>query len=377
MYRSVDLRSLNLYIDSINYGELTVPLKSSVNVNSVYYNQVHNLYVRIKLVSGTESFVGLGEIIFEFALSKECHLSAQKALDTFANKLVGTQIVSWDHLTRSMSESLAAYPNVMAGIEMAVWDGVCRKLQVPLYYFMGGHSRSISTDVTIPNCSVAESFRLARKYSNRGFELLKVVVGTDFDSDVKRVASIVDANPNGLIILDANESYTAESALLFLKEMKKVHAKVCLFEQPVNRDDTDGFMKVTRESEVLTAADESIQCVTDAVAAMDMGLADVINIKLSKFGIHQSTQLVDMAKERKMSLMIGSSLDTRISAGFSAHFAAGIGHFQWVDLDSPLLLAMDPVIGGVKLQGQYYNLDNSVSGIDVDIEQEHCYSIAA
>ncbi|GJP46182.1 hypothetical protein CLOM_g5499 [Closterium sp. NIES-68] len=45
-------------------------------------------------------------------------------------------------------------------------------------------------------------------------------------------------------------------------------------------------------------------------------------------------------------LMVGGMVETRIAMGFAAHMAAGLGCFQWVDLDTPLLLADDPVSGG-------------------------------
>ncbi len=377
MYQSVDLKSLKLVVQNIDYGELKVPLKSSINVDSVYFNQVHNMFVRITLSSGVQYFTGLGEVVFEFSLSKSFQESSVAALDRFAQSFVGTQISSWIHLESLLMEHLAPFPNVMAAVEMSFWDATCRKLGVPLYYFMGGHKNKIATDVTIPLSSPEETYKLARKYSSRGFDLIKVIVGNDFDASVNRVKAIVDANPNGLIILDANEGFTSSSALEFLKEMKKIHAKICLFEQPVQRDDLEGFRKVTKDSEVLTAADESIGNYEEAVEALNSDLADVLNIKLSKFGVLRSTRLVEMANESKVSLMIGSSFDTRISSSFSAHFAAGIGSFRWVDLDSPLFLEHDPVIGGAELDGAYYLLNSCTSGTDLEIDEGESYTIAA
>ena len=55
--------------------------------------------------------------------------------------------------------------------------------------------------------------------------------------------------------------------------------------------------------------------------------------------------------------MIGGMVETRIAMGFSAHFAAGLGGFDWIDLDTPLLLAEDPVCGGYIAKGPCYQLD--------------------
>ncbi|MGH8509923.1 MAG: dipeptide epimerase, partial [Gammaproteobacteria bacterium] len=48
--------------------------------------------------------------------------------------------------------------------------------------------------------------------------------------------------------------------------------------------------------------------------------------------------------------------------GFSAHLAAGLGSFEWIDLDTPLLLAEDPVSGGYRTVGARYLLDTGMAG---------------
>ncbi len=48
--------------------------------------------------------------------------------------------------------------------------------------------------------------------------------------------------------------------------------------------------------------------------------------------------------------------------GFSAHFAAGLGGFDWIYLDTPLLLAEDPVSGGYRTIGPRYLLDTGTAG---------------
>ena len=55
--------------------------------------------------------------------------------------------------------------------------------------------------------------------------------------------------------------------------------------------------------------------------------------------------------------MIGAMVETRLAMGFSAHYAAGLGGFDWIDLDTPLLLSGDPVCGGYIAEGPCYQLD--------------------
>jgi len=66
-------------------------------------------------------------------------------------------------------------------------------------------------------------------------------------------------------------------------------------------------------------------------------LAQVINIKLAKCGVVQALEIAEIARANGTGLMIGGMVETRIAMGFSAHFAAGLGGFDWIDLDTPLL----------------------------------------
>ena len=60
--------------------------------------------------------------------------------------------------------------------------------------------------------------------------------------------------------------------------------------------------------------------------------------------------------------MIGGMVETRLAMGFAAHFAAGHGNFEWIDLDTPLLMASDPVEGGYSVEGPRYNLSGIAAG---------------
>ena len=92
------------------------------------------------------------------------------------------------------------------------------------------------------------------------------------------------------------------------------------------------------------------------------GLADVINIKLAKCGVAAALEIASIARGAGLGLMIGGMVETRIAIGFSACFAAGLGGFEWIDLDTPLLLADDPVRGGYLADGPTYHLAGIEAG---------------
>ncbi len=112
----------------------------------------------------------------------------------------------------------------------------------------------------------------------------------------------------------------------------------------------------------MIVADESCRTPADALRIARDGLAQVINIKLAKCGVVQALEIAAIARAANIGLMIGGMVETRIAMGFSAHFAAGLGGFDWIDLDTPLLLAEDPVTGGYTADGSRYRLDTGEFG---------------
>lgn len=105
-----------------------------------------------------------------------------------------------------------------------------------------------------------------------------------------------------------------------------------LFEQPVNRDDWDGLHHVYTVARdkygISVAADESCRSLFDVHRIVKGNLADVINIKLAKLGVLGAIEIIQVAKESGLKLMIGGMVETRLAMGFAGHLAAGFGCFK-------------------------------------------------
>lgn len=105
-----------------------------------------------------------------------------------------------------------------------------------------------------------------------------------------------------------------------------------LFEQPVHRNDWEGLGHVTQVARdkygVSVAADESCRSLDDVKKIAKGRLADLINIKLAKFGVIGALEIIEMARASGLNLMIGGMVETRIAMGFAGHLAAGLGCFK-------------------------------------------------
>jgi len=68
-------------------------------------------------------------------------------------------------------------------------------------------------------------------------------------------------------------------------------------------------------------------------------------------------------------LMIGGMLETRIAMGCSLSMVLGLGGIDVLDLDTPLLMSVDPIQGGYRYDGPRL-LPWNAPGLDVRIEPE-------
>ena len=257
---------------------------------------------------------------------------------------------------------MEATPSARSGVEMALLDAYGRHHHTPLYALFGGRGHRVTTDITIPICPAVEAEALATQYARAGFGVIKTKIGREVEADLARLRAIRRGHPGCVFVLDANEGYTADAALGLLDTLRQEGMTPGLLEQPVPRADWAGLGRVAREGGVPVAADESCRTVADAERLIAEGLVQVINIKLAKVGVLGGLAIVEMAKAAGLGLMIGAMVETRLACGFGAHFAAGLGGFDWVDLDTAFLLAEDPVRGGYMARGPVLEVGHVTAG---------------
>lgn len=102
-----------------------------------------------------------------------------------------------------------------------------------------------------------------------------------------------------------------------------------LFEQPVHRDDWSGLHDVSNFARdtygISVVADESCRSLNHVQKVMQENLASVVNIKLAKFGVLGTLQIIKATRKSGLHLMIDGMIETRLATGFALHLAAGLG----------------------------------------------------
>jgi L-alanine-DL-glutamate epimerase-like enolase superfamily enzyme len=167
------------------------------------------------------------------------------------------------------------------------------------------------------------------------------------------------ARPDARILLDANGGLSVEDAIRLAADVKG--ASVALFEQPVAPGSWEALAEVRGRTGLRIAADESVALASDLVPrAVDA--VDAVNVKIMKSGLVEGLAIAKRARALGLELMIGGMVETRLAMGTSACFAAGLGGFSFVDLDTPLFLAEDPFSGGYTQDGERIDLSPVTRG---------------
>ncbi|MGE3787525.1 MAG: dipeptide epimerase [Nitrospirales bacterium] len=328
---------------------VVLPLVEPFVVATGSMTVAHNVFVRVQLQNGA---YGFGEMAPFPDISGEDQAGCLAAFSSAATILLGQSAWHWRKLALELVACTLKVPAVRCGLETALLDALCRGMRVPLWSLWGGADVRIrTTDVTLPIGEIEQVVETARRWFARGFRVFKMKVGQDVEADIQRVDAVFRVFPSASFVIDANQGFTANQTLIFLDAVHRRRIPVILLEQPVHREDWDGLLTVHRQSSIPIAADESVRSLADAERLIRAQAVDVLNIKITKCGVVESVDIANLARGAGLRLMIGGMVESRVAMGCSLSLVLGIGGFEFIDLDMPLLLTHDPIVGGYRYEG--------------------------
>ena len=180
---------------------------------------------------------------------------------------------------------------------------------------------------------------------------MKIKVGADYDREIALVNEINTRHEDLRFIIDANQAFSENQALEFIRELLAKKCKIVLLEQPLNRYDYIGMGRLKKMLNVPIAADESVFSIEDLRQVVQYKSADVVNLKIMKTGVFNALDIATTAHSMGFDLMIGGMVETRLAMGCSVSIAMGYAPVKFIDLDTPLLMSSDPFLGGFSYCG--------------------------
>ncbi len=338
------------------------PLKIPFRTAKGQHDLLENVLYTIKLSNEVRGF---GEAAIASHITGETVERTLSNLEICSKKISGRELAEFPDIADGFKGIFDHNKSALAALEMALLDALTQVKGMPLWRAFGTKLRRLRTDMTVVLGNVPEAETAAREILRRGIRSLKIKIGRDFYEDLQRVIAVAKIAKKTSIYLDANQGFTAAQTLKFLKELKAFKINPVLIEQPVPKKDWEGLKKVTRESKALVCADESVSSIEEAKRLIKEKAADMINIKFMKTGILESYEIAKLAKKSGIRLMIGTMMETPLAVTAAAHFAAGLGGFDFIDLDAPFFMAKNITRGSYVCPEGLYDLRKVKAGIGV------------
>ncbi|MDX6297137.1 MAG: L-Ala-D/L-Glu epimerase [Nocardioidaceae bacterium] len=270
-------------------------------------------------------------------------------------------------LTADVSAAVVGNQGAKAAVDVALHDLAARRLRTSLPRLLGTTRHQVETDVTVSSGNAATPVEAARARVAEGFTVLKLKVGTDPLTDIETVCSVHSAvGPEVRIRVDANQGWTVRQAIRVIHALEDAQVTVEFIEQPVAAADLKGLARVTAAVETPVMADESVFGLRDLSRIIELGAADLVNIKLAKCGgLTTALAMTRLATAHGMGYIIGSMMEGQIGVGAAASLVAAVGSTLTSDLDAAWWLAGRPMMGGLVYDGSTVVLP-SAAGLGIE-----------
>jgi L-alanine-DL-glutamate epimerase-like enolase superfamily enzyme len=243
-------------------------------------------------------------------------------------------------------DSVTAY----CGIESALLDLQAKQKCLPLSQLYGQANVSkVETDITLPIMPVKNVREFFEIFSAHGFRTIKIKVSGNVEHDLDLIHAVLGYVAKGTVItLDGNQGFQVAQAKTLMSELHKHDIQPAFFEQPLNENDWPGVWELAKTSGAIICLDEAVRTARDLKKVInEAGVLlsrMMINLKIMKSGIFETLDLIDIATEAKIPMMIGGMLESDIAMTHSLQIACGTGGIKFFDLDTPFFFKTSPAI---------------------------------
>lgn len=236
--------------------------------------------------------------------------------------VLDNQIATASEIPRIFS-AIRGHEMARAGIENALWDVEAQQKSLPLAKLLGGTRAEITCGVSLGLQDCAE--KLLEKVAMElrcGYQRIKLKIKPGKDLEFAR--AVREAHPGILLSVDANSAYT----LADIEHLRRFDEfNLLMMEQPLWWDDIVNHAKLQAQIKTPICLDESIRHVRDAQAAIDLGAARVINIKLGRVGGHSSArEIQSLCLKSKIPAWCGGMLECGIGRAHNIAVSALPGY---------------------------------------------------
>ena len=260
------------------------------------------------------------------------------------NALMGEDPFAINKITDSMDRVVYGATMTKSAIDFALHDLMGRVYGVPVHQILGGAQRDVIPQEWIVLLDTPEKMaENAKKYIDAGYCGIKFKWGGDVDLDIARTRMIREAiGDDKELCVDVNQGYAADLAIKVINATEQYNLK--FIEEPVNKDDFEGFRKVRQHTNAALCVDESAWTVKDAARYIRENLVEYVHAAPSRIGgFVKLRRYVEMAQQHFVTPIYSIYNSPALEYACSAH---------WSFAARPKAIA-DEIVGIFNVHGGY------------------------
>ncbi|SFB58502.1 muconate cycloisomerase [Amycolatopsis marina] len=329
-----------LTIDRVETFAVALPTLRSFGVSGGAVATVGTPSVRVLVKVSAEGVTGWGEATPIPAWTYETSESIVTTIERYlAPAVLGRPCWDLDGVSAAFDRAInrgfsIGAPLAKAAVDVALHDLLGRALGVPVGVLWGQRRQeTVELGWMVSGQSAAEVADRVAEGRELGYRAVKVKIGLhDERADLDVVRSVREAAPDAPLWVDANQAYSASSALRMARRLAEldVHA----FEQPLPANDVAGLRRLRQDSAVPVALDESLRHPSDLATFVRLDAVDIAIAKVQRSGgLTLSRRLCALAQDSGVSLMGSGLTDSDLGLAASLHLFAAFGVDTPVDLN--------------------------------------------
>lgn len=357
-----------LKIKAIDLYAIHLPLHVPFVISYHSYQYMPSVIVKMET---DEGIVGYGESVADEHVTGETWEGIFHMLkNTLGPAILGQNPMEIEKLHEIMNRTIYGAPTAKAAIDIACFDIMGKKLGQPVYQLIGGryHDKFPITHVL----SIAEPEQMAEEAAAmivKGYDSIKMKVGTDIKKDVQRIEAVRKRIGNDPAIrVDVNQGWKNSAATLAaIRSLRDL--EIDWLEQPVLADDIDGMAFIRSKTDIPLMIDEGLKGTREMREIIQKNAADKVNIKLMKCGgIYPAVKLAHQAEMAGIECQVGSMVESSVGSAAGFHVAFSKKMITSVELTGPLKFSKD--VGNLHYDVPFIQLTEQ-AGLGIDINDEH------
>jgi muconate cycloisomerase len=295
-----------------------------------------NIIALAIIEKGGVSFVGIGEgVPRDYVTGETVDECLYKLRTRYANYFVGKTFETKEELLEAIERGFenaglesSAGGAAWCALELSLLDSFAKAQGTQLTEVLGGAKRIfVENGITYGGVIPFGGDRVVRgllwAYRLGGFQTVKIKVGRDFETELKKLALARKImGPQAKLRIDPNCAWNCEETIRFA-EQARIYGLASI-EQPVPADDWQGMKEITDNIPEQVVADESLCTLLQAKTLAKEGICSGFNIRLSKVGgMLPALKIAELAHKHGIACHLGAQVgESGILSAAGRTFAA-------------------------------------------------------